>query len=259
MKASQFIGRNQLLQKTRPLTSLNFSSRALSFGLLRFSNDRPGKCKATKPDLIRLTSPLHYKFRKGSKNDTAGESMKLDNEKVESENKMTTTKWWMKFFQYYICFQCLKFLLDIYFHYCQFEIPFKLLEDNGYTRNMYNNETNILLIVLDPTLYMGMTAPQNPTYFKEKHNFQYLFLKSKLDSESFYNQCLLAMNRLAMETIIKRLLPIYGNPENTDSGSRWSIVPDLTMTATQGSHQWGVTGSGPIWVKDTTDHEQELR
>ena len=101
---------------------------------------------------------------------------------------------------------------------------------------MYNHETNISVIVLDPTLYIGMTAPQNPTCAMEKHNFQYFFLNSA-SSESFYNQCLLAMNRLAMKIIIKRLLPIYGNPENPDSGGK----------------QWGFSEFGPFWVQDTTD------
>ena len=77
-KASQFTGRNQLLQKTRPLTSLTFSSRALSFGLLRFSNDRPRKVQATKPDLVRLSPPLFSNQRKkpkeGSDHNKANES-----------------------------------------------------------------------------------------------------------------------------------------------------------------------------------------
>ena len=77
-KASQFTGRNQLLQKTRLLTSLTFSSRALSFGLLRFSNDRPRKVQATKPDLVRLSPPLFSNQRKnpreGSDHNKANES-----------------------------------------------------------------------------------------------------------------------------------------------------------------------------------------
>ena len=76
-RASQFTGRHQLLQKTRPLTSLNSSSRALSYGLLRFSNDRPKKVQATKPDLIRLSPPLfsnqRKKPREGSEHNKANE------------------------------------------------------------------------------------------------------------------------------------------------------------------------------------------
>ena len=176
-KASQFIGRNQLLQKT-------FSSRALSFGLLRYSNDRPGKYQATRPDLIRLSSPLHYKFTKGPENETAEskkeESMKLDDKEVESVNKMLETaskasKTFVKFYVFYcICWIC----LTSYFWYYHFTDPFEFLNNNGYTRNVYNSESNNYINVLDPTHYIGSTAAQNTPYFKEKHNFHYYFLNS---------------------------------------------------------------------------------
>ena len=129
-KASQFIGRNQLLQCTRPLISLNFSSRALSFGLLRFSNDRPGKYQTTKPDLIRLTSPLHYKSKKSQENNKASESMKLDNEKVEFKDKMMKIALAIDFF---LIFPIILYLVLRYFNEPKLEKERdELSSSNGY-------------------------------------------------------------------------------------------------------------------------------